>query len=237
MLSLRTRQDRFISGYIRARYPDIYNEVNGYYNELDSKYPEKRDLCKTVEYLYATTGFKSHGEWYHSKRKNQMAKQESKKPNEKTTILDNMELKIPLMSNTHQITKNSPRTEVEETPLVIPDSIYDDLVKELRNDPDLYDIFNDMNIDDLSQEQQLQITVLDQSYDEHQLTTPENIPNNQCQEQQVTSSNNNIPDHVCEEIVQEFSKDPYLYDIINNMDLDEYDEQTPLEKELTTLGY
>ena len=162
-LSLKARLDRFISGYIEVKHPQTYNEAKEYYEKLDSVYPNKRDLCKTVEFLYATTGVTSFTEYYRQKRLDK-----GKKQTEKKSIVDNMVLRIPLFDATDKnIVGNIPdqqKVNVHEESLTIPDDVYENLVQELRKDPDLYNIFNDMNtsgddIIDLSGEQQVQLTI------------------------------------------------------------------------------
>ena len=218
-LSKKHRHDRFISAYIEVKYPEAYDEANTYFDQLNLKYPDKRDLCKTLEFLHTTTGVCSIGEYYHLRRPRN-PERKSKKPKQKNNITDNMVLRIPLMDNIDKTTENPPGMEVHESPLVIPDNVYENLVNELRNDPDLYSIFNDMNIADISQEQQVQVTIPDHQDEELQITTMQNIP-----------------DHACEGLIQELSQDPLWYDVFNDMDTYENDEQTPLEKELADLGY
>ena len=187
-LTKKNRKDRFISGYIQVKYSNIYDEANAYYNQLKLKYPEKKDLTKTVEYLTETTEFQSYAQMY-SARKHQIQKQNKKinvvkKQNKEINFTDSMELKIPLINN---MLEN--QTQQQEAN-ILDAKVYEELLQDLKNDPDLYSIFNDMDVYDLSHEPQL----------DHQ-------------EQQVASSTDTL-----EEIVHELSKDPYMYDTINNID-------------------
>ena len=247
LLSLKNRQDRFISTYVQSVRPDLYNEAKTYYEELRLRYPGKRDMCKTSEFLRKTKGFDSFEEYYleRAKQKRREGQTTERKLNQttRTGIVDNMVLNIPLMTNeatkdpsetgdhtrtgivdnrglniplmTNEATKDPSETGDHELPLVISDDIYEDLLAELRNDPDLYNILNDFDVD-LYQEE---VQVIQEKQD--------TIPNHQCQQDQANTTTSH------DEIISELSKDPILYDIINNMDI----EQTPLEKELTTLGY
>ena len=223
ILSEKNRKNRFISGYIQVKHSNIYDEAKAYYNQLKLKYPEKKDLTKTVEYLTETTAFQSYPQMYYA-RKLQNQKQNKKinvvkKQNKKINFTDSMELKIPLINNmvenqTQQqevpLINNMPENQTQQQEAyILDDKVYEELLQDLKNDPDLYSIFNDMDVYDLSHEPQLEITVLDH------------------QEQQVTSSTDTL-----EEIVHELSKDPYMYDTINNID-----DQTPLERELIAMGY
>ena len=48
---IAAKKDRMISDYIRYKYPNIYAEAEQYYNEMNDKYPIKKDLLKTVEHI------------------------------------------------------------------------------------------------------------------------------------------------------------------------------------------
>ena len=254
-LSIKTRRDRFISGYVKQKYPEAYMEAEEFYSKIDRIYPNKRDLCKTIEFLRITTGIKNINEYYHRNR--------LPKVRRKNHTVDNMVLEIPLLSHN---TLTSNRTEevnvhVNESPLVLPDGLYEDLVPEIRKDPDLHAIFNDMNI---SQDENTP-EVENIPGEEHQViveNTPEveSIPGEERQviventpevenipgeEHQVIVENipgeehrvivENIPQvENITDLIQELSEDPDIYNIFNSMDTE---EQTLLERELTTLGY
>ena len=165
-LSLKNRHDRFISQYVKAKHSEVYHEAEGFFNQVLAENPERRDLTKTHEFLVATTRFKNHDQYYYRK-KDQRKKGQSKQLNY------DMELKIPLLTQDPIISNSEQPLErasvnvteeplvipesnseqpleiasvnVTEEPLVIPDSLYHDLIQELRSDPELYAIFNDMN--------------------------------------------------------------------------------------------
>ena len=214
-LSVRAKHDRFITSYLQVKYPKEYEEAQQYYQQLNVQYPKKRDLTKTTEFLYLATGHRTFVQYYRQR----IHAKKTKKISEKTDIVDNMVLQIPLMNSNDMDTvvleekadESDMNTVVLEEKadesLVIPDDIYDNLIRELRNDPELYTIFNDMNVDtsqqplDLSQEQQIEI----------------NIPGHVSQEQQQT-----------DEIISDLEASwPELFE----------DGQTPLENELEALDY
>ena len=89
MLTLTSRHDRFIASYLKAKHPQVYDEADEFYMQLNQMYPEKRDLRKTVEFLHATTGITNFSEFYY---KNKISKRVEKKH-----ITDNMLLEIPLL--------------------------------------------------------------------------------------------------------------------------------------------
>ena len=158
-LSARAKHDRFITSYLQVKYPKEYEEAEEYYKQLSVLYPGKRDLTKTTEFLYLATGYRSYVQYYRSR----IHTKKTKKIKEKTDISDNMVLEIPLMSSNDMDTVVL--EEKADESLVISDDIYDNLIREIRNDPELYAIFNDFNVDisqqplDLSQEQQIEINI------------------------------------------------------------------------------
>ena len=46
----KRRRTTFVHDYVRVKYATIYNECNGFYQELTEKYPGKIDFTKTREY-------------------------------------------------------------------------------------------------------------------------------------------------------------------------------------------
>ena len=138
-LSLKNRHDRFISEFVKANHSEVYHEAEDFFNQLLVENPERRDLTKTHEFLVATTGFKNHDQYY------------SRKKGQTKQLNYDMELKIPLLTQDSTISNSEQPLErasgnVTEEPLVISDGLYHDLIQELRSDPELYAIFNDMNI-------------------------------------------------------------------------------------------
>ena len=229
-LTLKNKKDRFISTYVETKYPQIYEEAKKCYDQIDVVYPNKRDLTKTVEYLYISAGVTSLNQYYHKRReekvKNMLEKEHGIDDNmvrehgindnmvKEHRINDNMVLKIPLF-DAKDSNKPGTSSHQQQEPLPIPDDLYQTLLQELRNDPELYSIFNDMDMSggdsiDLSEEQ---LSVTSEQPDE------------------------SIPDTLCEDIVHELCEDPQLRDILDDMDIGEYNEQTPLERELSGLNY
>ena len=47
---ITAKLDRTVSDYVRYKYPSVYAEAEEYYSQLNSKYPTKKDLIKTVEH-------------------------------------------------------------------------------------------------------------------------------------------------------------------------------------------
>ena len=229
-----TRHARFIADYVKSKYNHIYTEALHFYNDIQEKNPGKKDLRKTVDFIRMTTQYTSYSQYYKRRK-------ESSNSRPKTAqINDNMVLNITLMSHQessktqyeiplsdfheaeiqheiplsdfpeveiqHEIPLSDfPQAEIQhEIPLsdfpeaeiqhempqtVIPEDMYESLMNELRMDPDLHRIFND-------------------------------IPDNEIQA--------DIPDN---EIEQGDNNDD-MWDAFN---ID--NEQTPLERELSQLGF
>ena len=142
-MSLKNRKDRFISAYIEAKFPEAYNEAIKTYEKVDAVYTNKRDLTKTVEFVYLTTGVTSLTQYYQKKKAERVKKQLEKE----APIKDNMILEIPLFGTKDCIQQQQQQQqETNEAALIIPDEVYQNLLEELRKDPDLYSILNDMDM-------------------------------------------------------------------------------------------
>ena len=250
-LCLKARQDRFVSGYVKHKHPQVYSQANEWYKQLDEMYPDKRDLCKTLEFLRMTTGVKTYTEYYHlnrpnRKRKNETVEKSSKKQaQEKNSISDNMMLKIPLMKMSESILQRASTINDDESFLSITDQEYEAVIEELRNDPDLYAIYNDLN-GEIADKNTYQDNIVDMSEVQQTEFNQDNIVDmSEVQQTEFTVEHTdenesflNVPNQVYEEIIQELDQDPDLCSIFNDIDVDiEYDEQTPLERELASLGW
>ena len=106
--------------YIKAKYENIYEEVCEFFDNVDRKYPGKRDLTKTYEFY--------------------KLKDQPKTTTTTTTTMLEPHLKIPLMPNN--------TVTIEEIPPVISfqDSEIEKIIKELRQDPDLASVFNNFEL-------------------------------------------------------------------------------------------
>ena len=146
------RIDTFAMEYVRAKYPKVYNEAMGFYNEIREVYPEKCDLRKTQEFK----------RW---KIKQQEGEQTPKPPQTPAipeppqTMTDNLELRIPLWDTTTLTAARNLETVVEEVlgegviyPSLmdeIPSEQLESIIEELREDTNLNDIFNTIEFEQL----------------------------------------------------------------------------------------
>ena len=97
----KRRADKVVIGYVKALYPEIFEQASAYYVKLDQANPEK-DLTKTVA--------------FRTLQKNKVA------------VTDNFELKIKLIDNgkqtkttaTTQAVKTTPALEAEATASLTP---------------------------------------------------------------------------------------------------------------------
>ena len=147
--SKAARHDRFIAAYIMKKNKEVYAEAKQLYDDLDKKYPEKRDLTKTDEFLHKTTGYTSFYQMSRAKAKYQVQKQ--KPDNQKTK---GMSLEIPLMDK-GDVDIAVMAEKVDES-LCIPDHIYNNLLAEISKDPVMSSIFGTINQEQQQSEQQQQ---------------------------------------------------------------------------------
>ena len=167
------RKARFITDYLRAKYNHIYNEAIQFYNDVIERNPGKKDPRKTIDFLRTTTEYTSYNEYYtRPKQSSSRQKNTDTTPRQSSNTVEAV-LNIPLIppheiqassdegisdnediqhsDGTNDDTSNSVQ-ETQQPPaildqeLVISDSVYQDILQTLRQDPDLNMIFNDMDI-------------------------------------------------------------------------------------------
>ena len=147
VLNAKSRHARFITEYVLRKQPRIYEEANMFYNQLKAIHPNKRDLTRTHEFLVETTNYADYRDFY-NRKKVKHRKQRVTTTTTTTTQVDNMQLNIDLL--TPQVVAENTHTPLRP----IPDGLYQQLLAELRTDPELDTILNDMidpKADDLDQ--------------------------------------------------------------------------------------
>ena len=129
------RKDSFGMEYVRTKYPKIYGEALEFYEKIRKGYPTKHDLRKTTEFR----------QW----------KREEEQPLEpqapKTPPADNLQLRVPLWDTSTLTSAQNLETVAQEVlgegtiyPSLqdeIPSELIEEVLTELREDPDLKDIF------------------------------------------------------------------------------------------------
>ena len=157
------RKQRVITGYVEAKYTEIYKECEEFYEMLNQKYPKRKDLRRTNEYLWMSQGIsgKTVKKYYTRKPKGP--------PNKEVPSKSNMQLIIPLMkppietteiviestpdnvieSRPDNVIESTPDNVIESTPdnviESIPDSVFEEIMEGLRADPDLRSVFDDFD--------------------------------------------------------------------------------------------
>ena len=152
-------------------------EAEQAYLTMKEKNPARKDMTKTVDFLKMTTPYTSYPVYYYSKRKETQKTSRNKRdtpPKNKTRNTYDMVLNIPLISgqeiatrndethppDSHEIPTRNDETQPpdsheittrndETQPLVMSGTECEDLLREINQDPDLYRIFNDMDIPDI----------------------------------------------------------------------------------------
>ena len=137
--AIKIKHDRVITQYVKAKHPELYREAEQIYQMLEEKYPLKRDLTKTSEFLTHTTEYSTFQDLYRDRYK-------KKKANLKeatVSVTQEMRLEIPLMT-THDTNKRPSRQEDDDKQLCVPQDTYNILLEELRKDSELHKIFEDI---------------------------------------------------------------------------------------------
>ena len=166
----------FVSAYVHTKYCDIYSEANDFYDALDKRYPGKRDLTKTAEYMAwkkntsttvknqepstkrvktqepSTKRAKSQ-EPSTKRAKTQEPSTKRAKTQEPSTDMNNFELRIPLLG--HKARTLDEGTTDHICPSILDEispELFTQLVHELQADPVLDKIFHDVQQEDLELE-------------------------------------------------------------------------------------
>ena len=134
------RKAIFCMKYIHEKYPDIHDEACEFFAMVNQRYPGKRDLSKTHEFKHI-------------------------KDQPKNTRMLEPQLEIPLIPNNTVITPtNDPTTTTtEEIPPVIDleNEEIEKIIDELRQDPDLASVFNDIELPPVSAYTTVETSVFD----------------------------------------------------------------------------
>ena len=174
--AMNVRQNRVVVGYVQYLHPEIYKKAEEFYENLNARYPNKKDLRKTNDYEWLKSNLPASNQvkYYDRKGKNNTEPTktvDNTEPTktvdntEPTKIVDNMELVIPLMSlaekeavdlSVHSEIEMAVQQQVEviteSNPTVfselnISDETISEMIHELRQDPDLDMVFNDFDTD------------------------------------------------------------------------------------------
>ena len=169
--SARVRESRIITGYVKYKHPEVFSEAKEFYDELNELYPNKKDLRRTNEFEWLKTGTGTkQRKFYERKRKDQKKKKDVTDNmmlripllNQQETATRTAEIVQETAAETGtaempQETTAGPGTEETEIPVVIEpqevmlpsisDEIIEDIMNGLREDPDIQNIFDDLDIE------------------------------------------------------------------------------------------
>ena len=146
---LKHRQSVFVQEYVEEKYQSIHVEAVNFYNMLNGVYPKKNDLRKTKEFR----------RW----KKNKPANPESSSTTTTTTTAttsqaaqdpaeqQNNNSTIPQAEIVQQEVETGAQITAEVAPLLIDpqtitDQRIDEIIQDLRSDPDMEAIFNNIEI-------------------------------------------------------------------------------------------
>ena len=159
-LNIKNRHSRFITEYVSRKHPQLYTEADTFFKKLKAANPNKRDLTKTHEFLVETTKYTDYREFYCRKKLKVHRKEQTvtTTTTTTTTMKNNMELNVELL--TPEVVKANTTNPF----LPIPDDTYQDLLGQIRKDPALQTILDDMTappnvdeqVDDLVNDPELQ---------------------------------------------------------------------------------
>ena len=159
---MKKRLERVMCGYVYHKYPEIYAEGLDLYNRLDAFYPGKKDLRKTPQYFALVEKTKGKTEGKTKGKTEGKTKGKTKgKTNSTRATNDNLVLEIPLIKWGETKTTTTTTTVVEEcatvgsnangetngvesTGLLMSDDMLQQIITELRADPALGSIFDDI---------------------------------------------------------------------------------------------
>ena len=229
---VNTRHDKFIAAYIKANYSEPFAEAKAFYEKLNNKYPTRRDLTKTDDFIAETTKYNSAYDMYRSRYE---TKTKAKKNQQK----DTMALEIPLM-NKEQVDIVVMGEKVDPS-IAIPEDVYQGLVTDLCQDPALAMFFKENTEEEQPNLADEQVNKLGEEQpnlaDEQVNKLGEEQPN--LADEQVNKLGEEQPNLADEQVNKLGEEQPNLADEEVNKLLQEVDDilpqisdQTELEKEL-----
>ena len=141
--AINIKHDRVITQYVKRKHPEIYNDAEQVYHMLNDKYPKKRNLTKTTEFLSLTTEFSTFDELYRDK----YLKRKKKQTKKNTPETQEIQLEIPLMSTSDMNAFRQQDGDQQQLSLLTQDT-YSALLDQLRNDPETMKAFENI-MDDI----------------------------------------------------------------------------------------
>ena len=176
---LDLRRAAFVSDYMLLTAPDLHRQATAFVDQLQAKYPNKRDVRKTHEFrhwqmkqLGLVGNDSSHGTdqttAMNSEKETELQTPEDYTNGERETALQppkdgsnrqkEMVLQIPLMRVSTKTKETLPVLEVQEDQPInifddIPNDVMNDLISEIRADPNLRAIMDNFSLNEEVQDQ------------------------------------------------------------------------------------
>ena len=157
-LSKTNRHARLITQYVQFKHPDLYKEAEACYQELNDKYPDKRDLSKTIEFVQLTTGAVTYTQYYNQRKQEKRAQDKKQTPPTETIttgqndmpllsaeMVQNIipEVMSEIVADPDRETLSRCSSESNTSGLENAPECVQDLIDEIINDPQLNEFFND----------------------------------------------------------------------------------------------
>ena len=163
----KVREERTITAYIQAKHPEIYSKAATFYNQLNKRYPNKSDLRKVKEFQALLSANPVQPSKYHKKEYPNIT------VNVGPVFTDSLQLRIPLLSaedtlaatttpiQSPEITTTPEPAQfcvIEEATAMsdpvqfgeMDDDIINKIVADLQKDPDIQNIFDDMDLEEVT---------------------------------------------------------------------------------------
>ena len=150
---------KFLTAYVKALHGDVHREAEELFEQAKQENPGVKDLTKTKLFMDVTMPNEPVPRHYTSERRKRLIRRHAKQV--QSCMPRTMVLNIPLMQRppspslmqTPPTTLQSsppPMQTPPNTPLLLPPDEYKDLLDDLRRDPDLWKILNDLPLDDFA---------------------------------------------------------------------------------------
>ena len=204
----RVRQNRVTQGYIEKKYPEIHKEALDFYQFLNEKYPEKKDLRRTNEFEWVKTGISGQTcKRYYTRKE----KKTTTTTTTTTIVNDRMELIIPLMrKDTTNAGSSVSQPQADEQPPAetLPSGETRSNNGQVFLEPAEIVIDSTETLNEKIPEQQI-IPSLNEEIPEQQI---------------IPSLNEEIPEQIIERIMSELQNDPHLETFFQTIDY-EFNEE------------
>ena len=142
----------FIAKYIEGVHRDVYTEAHEFYNKVKAVNPEVKNLTKTAEFMEKVTPDAVIPRYYAERRRRRSRLVQKDVQTE--MVLEIQLLPQPEVSTSPQPeVSTSPQPEVSTSPqpevsTPLSPEVYEELLNDLKKDPDLWNILNDFPVED-----------------------------------------------------------------------------------------